>query len=119
MGIYMNKISSPSFSEKLFNRAGGLYPILLLLFMQIVNTPLLILLTAMLAQQNAEFSTAQGMSLLVVGSIAVLVRNVLLLGQFHLFNKDLLIHLSQIGKTGAVNIYPAQEKRAWRQATTA
>ncbi len=115
----MNKISSPSFSEKLFNRAGALYPIRLLLFMQIVNTPLLILLTAMPAQQNAELSKAQGISLLVFGSIAVLVRNALLLGQFYLFNKDLLFHLSQIGKPGAVNIDPAQEKRAWKQANTA
>ncbi|MHB8855130.1 MAG: putative bifunctional diguanylate cyclase/phosphodiesterase [Bellilinea sp.] len=115
----MNKISSPSFFEKLFSRTGGWYPILLLLFMQIVNTPLLILLTAMPAQQNAEISTDQGISLLVFGSIAVLVRNAVLLGQFYLFNKDLLNRLSQIGKPEAVNSNPAQEKRAWKQANTA
>ncbi len=115
----MNKISSPSFFEKLFSRMGGRYPILLLLFMQIVNTPLLILLTAMPAQQNTEISTDQGISLLVFGSIAVVVRNAVLLGQFYLFNKDLLDRLSQIIKPGAANTDPAQEKRAWKQANTA
>ncbi len=56
----MNKKSSPTFFEKLSRRTGRWYPILILLFIQFINTPLFILLTAMPAQQNTEMSKIQG-----------------------------------------------------------
>ncbi len=43
----------------------------------------------------------------------------MLLIQFYLFNKELLIRLSQPGKQGGENSDIKQEKRAWEQATSA
>lgn len=115
----MNKTSSTAFYEKLFSRTGKWYPILMLLLMQTINTPLLILLTAMPAQQITEMSKEVGTSLLVFGSIAALVRNAAGIGLFYLLNKDLLIRLSKISQPGADNTDPEQEKRAWKQANSA
>jgi diguanylate cyclase (GGDEF)-like protein len=115
----MNGKSSPYPIERLFNRSGGWYPFLILLFMQLVNSPLMILLTAMPANDNAAFSKAQATSLLFFGSIAILVRNLLLLGQFYLFNKDLVKRLFVLAKPGTIETDPGQEERAWAQANSA
>lgn len=115
----MNKTSSPSFLEKLLQRMGRWYPILVLGLIQIISAPLMILLAAMPAFQNAELSKIQGTSLLIFGSIALLFRNVVLLIQFYYFNKDMFIRLSKLNQNGADNIDPEQEKRAWKQATSA
>jgi hypothetical protein len=66
--------------------------------MQMVNTPLMLLLIAMPAQQNAEFSKAQGVSLLVFGGIAISFKNAMLLAQFHHFNRDRVVRLSKISQ---------------------
>ena len=115
----MGKSNTASFFERLLRRTGKWYPLLALLLIQIVNTPILILLTAMPAQQNAEFSKSQGINLLIFGCIALLIRNVALLVQFNLSNKDLLIRLSGLKHEEVTNTDPEQEKRAWKQATSA
>src|SRR5512133_2636812 len=114
-----NKSKAELFFDRLLLRTRGWYPMLMVAVMQIVNTPLLILLTAMPAQQNAEFTTTQGRSLLIVGIIAVSVRNALLLGQFYLRNADLIKHLQKLGKPEAVDENPVQEKHAWALANSA
>ncbi|MHC1770294.1 MAG: putative bifunctional diguanylate cyclase/phosphodiesterase [Flexilinea sp.] len=115
----MGKSNTASFFERLLRRTGKWYPISVLLTIQIVNTPLLVLLTAMPAQQNAEFSKSQGISLLIFGCIALLIRNTALLVQFNLSNKDLLIRLSELKDKEVTNTDPEQENRAWKQATSA
>ncbi len=116
----MNQTNSHSFLERLLSRTGGWYPILMLLFMQMVNTPLMIILTAMPAQDNANFSKTQGAGLLIFGGIAMVLRNAVLLIQFYLLNKDLLFRLSKLEQPAAVvGASPQQEKRAWQEANSA
>ncbi|MDD5368821.1 MAG: EAL domain-containing protein [Anaerolineaceae bacterium] len=114
----MNKTGSPSFLEKLLHRTGGRYILLTLLVMQLVNTSMLILLTALPAQDNAGFSISQATGLLIFGGIALLFRNVLLLVQIYRLNRDLISRLSKLGQPEAVNTDPKQEKRAWMQANS-
>ncbi len=104
------------FLERFLRRMGGWYPILVLLFIQLVNTPLVILLSAMPAQQNAEFTSTQGTSLLIFGSTAIIIRNIGLLMQSYFFNKDMIKSLSNFGKTGKIITEPKQQNRAWEQA---
>ena len=115
----MNMSNSPTFLDKLLLRTGGWYPILVLLLVQLVNTPLIIVLTGMPAQRNAEFSPEQGTSLLIFGSLAMLVRNVLLLIPSYIFNKDISIRLENLIKHRETVVDPHQEKRAWTQANSA
>jgi diguanylate cyclase (GGDEF)-like protein len=56
---------------------------------------------------------------LIFYGIALLFRNILLLIQFSLFNKDLLTSLSKLGQRESVSASPDQEKRGWEQATSA
>ncbi len=115
----MYKNSPPTFFEKLLNRTGWWYPIVILIMTQLVNTPLTILLTVMPAQSNAELDKAHYIPLLIFGIIAMLVRNILLLGQFYLLNQDLQIQLSKIRKPGQIDTNSEQGKRAWSQANSA
>jgi diguanylate cyclase (GGDEF)-like protein len=115
----VNKIRSSSFFEKLLNRTGRRYLLLMLLLNQTINTPLVILLTAMPAQQNADFSKTQGAGLLIFGGIALLFRNAILLFQFFHFNKDMVTRLSNLVQSKAVSTDPKQEKHAWEQANSA
>jgi diguanylate cyclase (GGDEF)-like protein len=115
----VNKSSSPPILEKLFQRTGKWYPVLMLLVVQVISTPLVILLTAMPAQQNAAFNQTQGIHLLIFGSAALLVKNILQLGQSYFFNPDMIARLAQRNQNEATSSDPAQEKRAWKQATKA
>jgi len=115
----MYKNSPPTFFEKLLIRTGRWYPIVILVLTQLVNTPVTILLTVMPAQSNAELDKAQGIPLLIFGIIAILVRNLLLLGQFYLLNQDLLNQLSKIRKPGQVKADSEQGKHAWLQGNSA
>lgn len=113
----MNKKAQVNVIEKLFKRAGKWYPLLVLAIMQVVNTPLVILLTAMPAQQNAEFTAVQGNGLLIFGSAVFLVRNIVLLLQTYFYNKDMFNSLSiLLGGEGTVRIDPGLRARAWKQA---
>jgi putative methionine-R-sulfoxide reductase with GAF domain len=84
--------------------------------MQTVNILLMLLLTAMPAQQNAEFSQTQGTSLLIFGAVALICRNVMMFFLYRHFNRDLFARLAKIGQPDAV-VDPLQERRAWEQAT--
>jgi diguanylate cyclase (GGDEF)-like protein len=115
----VNKHNSPSFFERLLSRTGGWYPVLMLLFIQMISTPLMILLSYMPAQQNAEFSKTQGVSLLIFGGAVLLFRNAMLFVQFYYYNQDMFARLSKLSQTRVVAADPEQEKRAWKQATSA
>lgn len=80
---------------------------------------MMLLLTAMPAQQNAGFSKTQGTSLLIFGGVALLLRNAILLVQFSHFNQDLFTCLLKPGQPRAISTDPEQEKLAWEQATSA
>ena len=112
----MKKTNKGTLQEKLFNLTGKWYLILVLLLMQIVNTPLIILLTAMPAQQNAEFTPFQGSQLLIFGSIAFIIKNIVMLLQSYFFNKDMFKSLFILGGKNAARIDPAQKEPAWKQA---
>ena len=86
------------------------------LLFQIINTPIIILLTAMAAQENARFTKAQGISLLIFGCVALLIRNILLLAQLYYFNREMFASLSKLNQPGLVNTDQVQERRAWEQA---
>lgn len=113
----MRKKAQLNVIEKLFKRAGKWYPLLVLVIMQGVNSPLVILLTAMPAQQNAEFTASQGMGLLIFGSVTILIRNIALLLKIYFGDKDMFSSLSSLleGRS-AIKIDPGVRARAWKQA---
>jgi diguanylate cyclase (GGDEF)-like protein len=109
---------SLSLPQKLLRQTNKRYPFLVVLFTQVINTVLMLLLTAMPAQQNAEFSKTQGISLLIFGFIALLIRNGLLLIEFSSLNREMFACL---GKNEQAEIsFPdrQQESLAWEQATS-
>jgi diguanylate cyclase (GGDEF)-like protein len=107
------------FFKKTFLKTGRRYPLLVLFYTGLINAILVLLLTAMPAQQNAGFSSTQGIQLLLLGAAGLLIRNVVLLLLFSHFNKDLLKRLEQISRPGAADADLWQEKQAWEQATSA
>lgn len=115
----MKNNQSNSFLERSFRKAGKRYPVRILLFVELSNTILMLLLTAMPAQQNAEFSKIQGTSLLIFSAVALLVRNAVLLWQFSHFNQDLMKALARFFQPETEIIDPRQERLAWEQATSA
>lgn len=115
----MNQAGTPAILNHLLNRTGRWYPILTLLLMQLVNTPLMFLLTAMPVQTNAGLSRDQGLSLLLFGGVAVWVRNFSVLGQFYLRNRDLFARLASLNQPAGDMPNPRQEERAWEQANQA
>jgi uncharacterized ion transporter superfamily protein YfcC len=115
----LNKIDFPSFFENLLDHTGGKYPILIILLLQTVTTPLFVLLTAMPAQDNAEFNNPQGISLLIFGCVTLLIKNILLIYQFKYKNKDLITRLSLIHQSNNTETNLDLEKRAWKQVNSA
>lgn len=115
----MNQAGTPAILVQLLNRTGRWYPILTLLLMQLINTPLMFLLTAMPVQTNAGLSRDQGLSLLLFGGVAVWLRNFSVLGQFYLRNRDLFARLASLYQPGEAMHDPRQEERAWEQANQA
>lgn len=115
----MNKIDFPSFFENLLDHTGGKYPILIILLLQTVTTPLFVLLTAMPAQDNAEFNNPQGISLLIFGCMTLLIKNIILIFQFKYKNEDLITRLSIIHQSNNTKTNLDLEKRAWKQVNSA
>ncbi len=115
----MYKTSPPSFYDKLLIRTGRWYPIVILFMTQLVNTPVTILLTVMPAQSNAELDMAHAIPILIFFIVAMLVRNIVLLGLFFLLNKDLLNQLSNIRNPGDIKGNSEQGKRGWKQGNSA
>jgi diguanylate cyclase (GGDEF)-like protein len=115
----MKKPRSLSRIEQLFNRTYEWYPILVLSMMLTVNTVLVILLTALPGQQNAQFSVSQGRSLLIVGGIAYIIRNILLLIGFRYSHPEMFKQLSYLRQHGELKDDPELERQAWEQVTIA
>ncbi len=103
--------------ERLFNSTYEWYPFIILFMTQLVNTVIVILLTALPAQQNAQFNHSQGTAILIFGSAAYIIRNILLLIRFYYNNRDLSKQLSHLHQHGTLDDDPELEKRAWEQAT--
>ena len=108
----MNKFSA--FLKRLLKRLNWRYPLLMVLMMQIINTPLLVFLTLMPAQDNAEFSRDQAAGLFIFGCLALVLRNIVLFLRFYLTNKAMLYRLSDLKLND-----PELEKQAWEQANSA
>jgi diguanylate cyclase (GGDEF)-like protein len=87
---------------------------LVLVLTQLINSLLILLLTAMPAQQNAGFSQPQGQRLLLAGLIGLLVRNLLLLGIIQFHNRPMF---NQLG-AAQPNMERSTVWTVWRQATT-
>jgi diguanylate cyclase (GGDEF)-like protein len=118
-GFMDKKYRSTSFFERYFLTTGKKYPTLILIYTELSNTILMLLLTALPAQQNAAFSKTQGIHLLIFGAVGLLVRNIMLLWLFVRFNPVLMKRLDQITRQGTAADDPDQERRAWEQATSA
>jgi GAF domain-containing protein/HAMP domain-containing protein len=116
--IGMNKSESPSLMDRFFARTGSGYLIYVVLLIQIINTPIFLLLTAMPAQTNAELSITSGTSLLILCGILVLVRNAILLLQSFFSNRDMFARLSKRARSDSTEIDATQEERAWKQITS-
>jgi len=114
----MNDHPDPTIFEKLFNRTGKWYPLVVLLIVQAVTTPALVVLTALPASDNAGLTWYQGINLTVIGSIGLLFRNALLSLELYLFNREMFARLENLYQpsTGAEN--PQRELPAWQQATS-
>ena len=115
----MKKSGSPSFYERLLKRTGSLYPIIMLLIGHLVNSPILLLLTAMPAQQNAGFNPAQGRNLLIFGGITLAFRIIILLLLFYFTNRQIFKRLSLLTQSQKTKTNPELEERAWKQANLA
>ena len=98
---------------------GRRYPFLVLLFSLVINTILMLLLTAMPAQQDAEFSKTQGISLLIFSFVALLIRNGLLLIQFSYLNRIMIARLEKMDRAEISIPDSRLESLAWEQATSA
>lgn len=109
---------SPNFKQKLLRRTGSRYPLLAILFTQVINTFLMLLLTALPAQQNAEFSRTQGVDLLIFGFVALLIRNAILLLQFSYSSREMLACLRDFKSSRKAPVNMDCEGRAWEQATS-
>jgi GAF domain-containing protein/HAMP domain-containing protein len=114
----MNKSESPSLMDRFYARTGSGYLIYVVLLIQIINTPIFLLLTAMPAQANAELSKTSGTSLLILCGILVLVRNAILLLQSFFSNRDMFARLSKRARSESTEIDATQEERAWKQITS-
>ena len=115
----MKKSGSPSFYERLLKRTGSLYPIIMLLIGHLVNSPILLLLTAMPAQQNAGFNPTQGRNLLIFGGITLAFRIIILLLLFYFTNRQIFKRLSLLTQSQKTKTNPELEERAWKQANLA
>ncbi len=111
----MKKSRLSNFIEKLLTRNGRRYPFIILIAMQTVNAILMVLLTIMPAQENAEFTQFQGSRLLLFLSAALILRNIIQLVLFSSFNKEMLACLSP----GTTKPGAKDKHLAWRQATSA
>jgi diguanylate cyclase (GGDEF)-like protein len=87
---------------------------LVLVVTQIGNSLLVLLLTAMPAQENGGFTQIQGIRLLLVGAIGLIVRNFFLLWLINKINRPML---DQLGATQP-NLERSTVWTVWRQATT-
>ena len=92
----MGKKDSQTGFEKLLEHTGPRYPIIILLLVQAVNTPLMLLLAAMPAQTNAQFSREVGFSLLIFSVVAIIIRNIILLIRMYFGNQAVFKRLRQI-----------------------
>ena len=108
----MKKFSA--FLNRLLKHLNWRYPLLMILMMQIINTPLLVFLTLMPTQDNAEFSREQAAALFVFGCLALVFRNIVLFLRFYFSSKALLYRLSDLEVKD-----PQLEKQAWEQANSA
>jgi diguanylate cyclase (GGDEF)-like protein len=114
----VNDHLSPTIFKKLFNRTGKWYPLVVLLIVQAVTTPVLIVLTALPTSDNAGLTWYQGINLTVMGSIGLLFRNALLALELYLFNREMFARLEKIHQAGGTPEKAGQELRAWQQATS-
>jgi len=106
--------NSTSLLHRLFSLWGKRYPLLVLVVTQIGNSLLVLLLTAMPAQENGGFTQIQGIRLLLVGAIGLIVRNFFLLWLINKINRPML---DQLGATQP-NLERSTVWTVWRQATT-
>lgn len=114
----MNDHPAPTFFEKLFTRTGKWYPLVVLLIVQAVTTPVLIVLAALPTSENAGLTWYQGINLTVMGGIGLLFRNALLALELYLFNREMFARLEKIHQAGGTPEKAGQELRAWQQATS-
>jgi len=105
--------------EQLFKRTCEWYPIIILFLMQTVNTPIVIFLIALSANQNAKLDPSDGKAILIFGSIAYIVRNILLLIEFYYRNRAMFKQLSHLNRYGKLNDDSVLENQAWEQVTRA
>lgn len=108
-----------SFLDKLFRKTGRFYPIIILLVLQILSTPLLVILSIIPAHENAQFNSFQLEKLILIEIIGLSFRNLLMLILFYLFNQSVFRRLAIPTEMKNEDIHPDLEKKAWKQATTA
>lgn len=108
-------IATPG-SNRLLNRLGGWYPILVQAGTQLIFDLVTFFLVAMPTQQNAELSTAQVLGIIRVVVPAAGIRYVILLALMALLNRPMLERLNR-WKNGLPAESERQEVMAWKMAT--
>lgn len=86
--------------------------------MQLINTPLIIILTSLPVQHNAGFSQELGKQLLFIGAIGLIIRNIFLLCLQYSINQTMLKQINAKHGPTQPAAQPNRERIAWRQATT-
>lgn len=108
-----------SFPARIFRKTGRFYPILILLIIQLISTPLLVILSIVPTQENAHFNSYQLENLIFVEIIGLFIRNLLMLILFYLFNRSVFQRLAILAEKKNEEIHLDLEQKAWKQATTA
>jgi len=114
----MANSKNSSIRERILNHTGAWYPIIVLIAVHLITTPILLLLSAIPARVNAQLSYTQEVNLLGFSVIVFLVKNLFTLLLFFFSNREMFILLSGIFRNMPVNGNTVIGKRAWKQVTS-
>ncbi len=114
-----NHFETISFLEKILKITGWLYPFLVIFLVQLISTPLFVVLTMLPANANAQFTEFQNNRLIVVGLVGLLVRNIFMMIIFYYSNRAVIVGLSEMKQSKYPENNSEIEKKRWKQATSA
>jgi GAF domain-containing protein/HAMP domain-containing protein len=106
-----------SFSERLLQRTGKGYILLVVFISQLATAPLGLFLAAIIFVLNTDFSVSQATVVILIGGGLLLLRNALLLAGAFLFNRESTTRLGQWAKGELRTVENDLESHAWKQMT--
>jgi len=108
----------PSLAERILQRSGKFYTVLVVLLAQIGTTPLGLLLAIFIVQTNAELSDTLLRGTVAASAIIMVIRNIILLVIAYVLSKDANRRLGMLRKGELLTTNTEDELKAWRQMVT-